>query len=337
MRVRVSPPAPYYGVILETRKAERCFALAKPRAGVASGLADEPSRHVTESLPRHHRMYGRIVTKLPSGFIPYQQWPEFDALNYVLPHLEALEIKATPRGVRSGRWPIYFEEYVSDAEPTPLSSAGAPPRLVIWRRLTRTDTPPGWWRLGWRASRKEGFTDLEAREDYRASWSESTKRYWRKWLSEKDVSILPISINEFLKEYAKSDLPPWIRENYACMAKRMHVGPKSEYLEIIGPRDLKTNRLLAGMIVVNSPSCRASYYLCGFVAPDAKHRAAMVGLMDHWFDTSKKRGYRFLHLGEFWIPGKPRHWKGFSEFKSKFGLSYIAYPPVLAKPKGSTL
>lgn len=280
---------------------------------------------------------GPLLTTLPSGFVPYHQWPEFDLLHYVLPHLEAAVVEGTPRGVRTGRWPIYFEEYVSDTEPAPLPDPKAPPRLLVWRRVVRADIPSGWQRLGWRASRLEGFAEIRGHDDeYEAHWSESARRYRRKWLSE-GIPIESVSFAEFLNEYMESDLPLWVRKNYASIAERMHRGPQGKHIEMIAPRDPHSGRLLGGMMIINSPTCKASYYLCGFVASAAKDRPVMVGLMDHWFCASRERGYRFLHFGEFWLPGKSKHWKGFSEFKSKFGLSYVAYPPALVRPRGGTL
>lgn len=279
---------------------------------------------------------GPILTHLPDGFVPYQQWPEFDLVSNILPHLEAAAVPGTPRGVHYGRWPMYSEEYVSDIEPSSLADSKAPPRLLIWRRVSRKDAPSGWLKLGWRASRLEGFADLGNPEDYAARWSESARRYRRKWLSE-GIAVELVSFAEFIEEYMKSDLPLWVRKNYKSISSRMHEGVQAQHIEVFAPRDPRTGKLLGGMIVVNSPSCKASYYLCGFVTSDAKDRPVMVGLMDHWFRTSQERGYRFLHFGEFWLPGKPKHWKGFSEFKAKFGLSYIEYPPALARLKGGRL
>ncbi len=83
------------------------------------------------------------------------------------------------------------------------------------------------------------------------------------------------------------------------------------------------------MATLTSPACRGSYYISGFIVKDAEHDPVMVGLMDNWFKTSLEKNIAFLHFGGFWAPGNPQNWKGYSQFKAKFGLSYIAFPPTL--------
>jgi hypothetical protein len=280
-------------------------------------------------------MYESTIKKLPKNFVPYQQWVEYDLANSLLPHVRAKEAGIHPRGLRWGRWPIYFEEYFSDREPA-LNDPNSPPRLVIWHRLVRDDIPAGWRQLSKKASRLEGFatvTDM----DYARHWSESARRYLRRWLTlQGQYAIKPVTLDEFLSSYARSGLPSWIKGNYAHILRQRARGPQARHLRLIAACD-KSGIMAAGMAVIDSPTCFGSYYLCGFVTPEYSELPVMLGLMDHWYASSLERAITYLHFGEFWLPGKPEHWKGFSQFKAKFGLQYIEYPPVLMRPKGGTL
>ena len=107
-----------------------------------------------------------------------------------------------------------------------------------------------------------------------------------------------------------------------------------EYLEREGEThleklDKKYNEILAGIAVLNSPTCKSSYYSAGFFMAGTEKLPLMTGLMDHWFQTSQSRGFRVVQFGNFWVPGNPSSWKGFSDFKAKFGAKIIVYQPLL--------
>jgi len=281
-------------------------------------------------------MYGKIITELPHGFVPLQQWPEYDLAHLPLPTFNPELIDAEFRGIRWGFWPLMFEEYVGDTEPNMSRSdptRHARNRVVMWRTLVRTDVPKGWHRIGHKISKLEGFAEITDLP-YCSHWDESAKRYRNKWLrdhSGKTYHIEPIGYDEFRAAHAHSLVSKTIKSFFADQISRQSQGNTKRYYEFHAVKHTKTGQIAAAMCVLNSPTHKASYYVTGFYNPEHADVPAMIALMDRWFKESQECGIRFLHFGEFWIPGKPKSWKGFSLFKSKFGLQYIAHPPVLLR------
>jgi len=281
-------------------------------------------------------MYGNVITELPDGFVPLQQWPEYDLAHLPFPTFNPELVDSNPRGVRWSLWPFTFEEYVSETEPD-LSRSDptrrARNRLVLWRTATRIASPRGWIRIGYRAAKLEGFAEL-GQEAYYTHWDESAKRYRNKWLrnyAEKTHRIESIDYNTFKAAYERSEVAKKVKSLLLDMIERQTDERTRPYYEFIVVTNIATGARIAGMCLLNSPTHRASYYVSGFYTSEEGHVPAMVALMDHWFKTSHARGMRFLHFGEFWMRGKPKNWKGFSLFKAKFGLHYIAYPPALLR------
>jgi hypothetical protein len=100
-------------------------------------------------------------------------------------------------------------------------------------------------------------------------------------------------------------------------------------MRFLGVRHIPSREVVAAMAFIDSATHKGSHYVCGFIQPAFAHVPAMVALVDHWHKDALVRGIRFLHFGRFWQKGDPEEWKGFSQFKSKFGLYYISYPPAL--------
>jgi hypothetical protein len=49
-------------------------------------------------------------------------------------------------------------------------------------------------------------------------------------------------------------------------------------------------------------------------------------MIDHWFQEGIRQGFTYLDFDLFWNQGDPEAWRGFSRFKSQFGIRYIRYP-----------
>lgn len=277
-------------------------------------------------------MYGPILTEAPEGFVPYHQWPEYGLEADVPPFLGPRKVGKSPVGMYRRIWPIVVEEYVSDTEPVLADSDPhkiALNRAIVWQRIFRQDAPQGWRNLTQRDPQLEGFALLDS-QNYTARWSESARRYLRKWQKEylgRDYAVEPVSVEEFNAAYMKSSVQKDIKEMFKHILLRKASGGAG--IEIWAVRHLPSRTLAAAMAYVTSPTHNASYYLCGFVSPTHEHVPAMVALVDAWHARGLERGMRFLHFGRFWKEGDPEDWKGFSQFKSKFGLQYIAYQPAL--------
>ncbi|MCX6820163.1 MAG: hypothetical protein NT019_02705 [Candidatus Adlerbacteria bacterium] len=277
-------------------------------------------------------MYGTIVTEAPEGFVPYHQWPEYKLETDVPTFLGPRKVGVDPVGMYRRFWPIVVEEYISDKEPVLVDSDPkkiSANRVLMWQRLFRTDTPAGWKRLAIKPRELEGFALLESAY-YVAQWSESARRYRKKWREHflnKECVVEKISAEDFKAAYVASDIKPYIRRLYTDMVTRKLAAGAP--MQFFAARDIRTKTIISAMAVINSPTCHGSFYLCGFISKKYEHVPAMVGLMDAWHAESLASGIRFLHFGRFWQKGDPEDWKGFSTFKAKFGLHYISYPPAL--------
>jgi len=276
--------------------------------------------------------YGPLVDAVPSDYVVRQQWPEYDAAAQLPAPLKPRPTAAPYPGVRWGLWPLFSEAYVGDDEPQPLLSEAGPHRLVFWQRINRHDIPPGWHQWSRSTPRVEGFAHL-GEGDHTALWSESARRYTHKWHTQhlgKTHTIEPVSFAEFAAAYRHSSVAKKAHDYQLDIIKRMLANHAcASHMQLWGARDTTTKELVAGLAVANSPTYRSSYYQAGFILPKA-HVPAMEGLIDHWFRYAKHDGLVWLMFGGFWHPGKSKKvWGGFSAFKAKFGLSYIAYPPEL--------
>ena len=191
--------------------------------------------------------------------------------------------------------------------------------------------PKGWHVLSRKTPQVDGFAKLGA-ENYFETWSESARRYRRKWRDEfldKTYSIEQISPKEFDSGYMQSSVGKKLKRLFPdLVARKLAAGVA---VELWGARHKDSGEIVAGVATITSPTHRASYYLCGFILEKYADAPVMVGLMDHWYRRGLEANLQYLHFGRFWQKGDPKEWKGFSEFKSKFGLEYIAYPPTLVR------
>ncbi len=263
----------------------------------------------------------------PSNFVPHEMWPEYRWVANP-PSICASEVvPGNPCGIRWSLWPFTFEEHIGDEEPK-LDTGGllARPRMVSWKRVHRTDVPKG-WRSGTYPWRVDAYHTLSA--DYADSWHISAKRHRKKWKSShlgKTHIIEPISWPEYAAAYKKSTVAKKIGLEQLMALGRRHMagGP-----ELFGVRELATREIVAGTAIHYSPTCKSSMREAPFMLPQARNAYAMTGLVDFWFELSLKRGETFLTFSYFSHPGAASEWEGFSAFKRQFGVTEVAYPPVL--------
>lgn len=267
---------------------------------------------------------------LPPDFTPREQWPEFSLAHIPPPGLNPQEVGEKPKGLRWGIRPLILESYTSDDEP--VISPGGPLRIILWNRVTRTDTPRGWRAYSRRGSKTEGYALLTQGEDYTRHWMKSARWYRNKWISKlygKKYVIEPMSYEAFANAYALSSAFVKAGRKPLDILER-NVATHAP-VRMWGVRELSSGCFIAGMAVLDSAAYKSSYYACGFVRREWSNDPVMTGLIDRWFSDSIGLGMRTLHFGEFWQKGKPAGWKGFSQFKSGFGAHLIPYPPALIR------
>lgn len=290
----------------------------------------------TRSDTRTGFLYGALENALPQGVLPPECWPEFGLLASPSPVCASELVGTKPRGVRWSLWPMTFEEYVGDEEPDRAASAKgtlARNRIVLWKRVERKDIPAGWHRASQKPWRIDGFFELENADDYLARWNHNARhdaKLWQRDFLGTRYAIEHVALSEFETAYRESTAARALGTLMLDTLKRRLALPERHgHTELWGVRNLASGKLVAGTGALFSESARASVRECPFILPEARSIYAATGLMDHWFREAHARGTRTLFSTDFWHPGEPRSWKGSSEFKSHFGFSYVAYPPLL--------
>ena len=196
---------------------------------------------------------------------------------------------------------------------------------------------------GYLAFKREGFECVD---------SENIKKYLlqmhNRVASPQTVNLYLHAIKFFYREIVKSNVPidfQYAKRNqklpavltrdevarifaavdnikHRMMLSRAH----GDLFHLYGVVSLDTGELIAGLAVLDVPEIRVSIHVTGFILPIARHTPAGVGLINHWFCESQSRGIRFCDFDGFFAPGDPISWKGFSRFKSQFGVRFVAYP-----------
>ncbi len=280
--------------------------------------------------------FGEIVTNPPPNVAPPESWPEFGDSAYPPPFCAKELVGTNPQGVRWALWPVCFEQYYGDQEPTLEESAKgvlARNREIIWKRTTRTDVPKGWRVRGSQPWRIDGFVVLTP--DYQNTWKSDAKRNlhtWQKKFLGTRYRIDEVSLDEFVAAYKKSLTRTKIGLDLLnALVRKFSIPEVREHITLWGVRDIATNAIVAGTAAFYFPKRSATVRECPFILPEARKTYAMTGLMDHWFKESLRRGITTHLFTHFWHPGASKGWVGFSEFKSHFGLQYVAYPPELSR------
>jgi hypothetical protein len=172
--------------------------------------------------------YGDIVKTPPQGFIHRELWPEYKR-ETIPPSFCRVELVGTnPVGVRASIWPMSVESYTSDLEPDLAASnpnKTARNRIVIWKRLSDNKRPRGWFAASIKPSAVEGFAVLEQGVDYWKQWSESAKRYRKKWLTEyadRMYTLQEASCADFEQGYLGSPVARRTHNDSLNLIKKMH-------------------------------------------------------------------------------------------------------------------
>src|SRR3989344_1280062 len=281
-------------------------------------------------------IYGPLAKELPDGFAPPEMWPEFPATARPVGICRRELVGTPPRGVRWSLWPLTFEEYVGDDAPDFKDSDKgklAYNRLVMWRRITPVAPPPSWraWAKGpWRL---DGFYTLVPGADYTRDWQHNARRDLKQWhehFADKGYIIETISFDEFKKTYQKNVSVKKAGLELFYILERTYRDPSThQHLQLLGVRNTKSSAVVAGTALLYSPTHRASVRYCPFMLPEGRLVYASTALIDHWYRDAQKKNSTTLFFTSFWHQGLPKSWKGFSAFKSHFGLQYVFYPPTL--------
>ena len=277
---------------------------------------------------------GMVGDPLPDGYTTVKQSPSY-VRGDCDPRTRAYLVGSEERwGARWWHGPLCFEGYETDVEP---QIEPGPRRMVIWQPLTRLDKPTGWHRSFIQMNfRRTGFAEIKNPERYWESWTPHAQRHRRRWLREQAYEIEEAAEDAFVVAYRDATrVPRYLRGDFIKMVRRRRAFHGADtHLFVV--RERKTGRVMAGLAVVDTMDASHSTHLVSFVHPDAISTSASTGLIDHWFQHCIRQGIRFLNFGVFWTFGDPWSWRGFSRFKSQFGIHYIHRPNPLVRFVGAS-
>jgi hypothetical protein len=271
-------------------------------------------------------------------FIPRSSWPEFDLAAQIPRWMHPETVPGNKiRGTRYGIWQLFVEVYSGTETPDITFSQGyAKPhnRLCMWHAYdTSRPIPKGWFRLSMYSEFRIGYATIPHMVPYYTLWSKRVQEYRRKWLRDNldtTHAVELVTYEQFAHAYKKSPVGRKIGSMLLNDVERRIQAATSD-VELWCVKNVVSGQYVAGVSFEYSKSCRSAYYIAGFQEADSNNTPSMVGLFDHIFAHAKERGMCYVELGNFWKKGNPRSWKGFSTFKSKFGITYVDMPSALVR------
>jgi hypothetical protein len=268
--------------------------------------------------------HGVVGAPLPEGYVPMRtSKPFLQREGSGGWHRWYIEVDGVP-GLRwnSGLFPVdgFY------GERAPLGHAVRPARLAVWQPFMLTTREVEGWHpslvnLG---QRLHGITALHGQEEYWKRWDGHAQRHRKQWLKQEGLTIREESIEDFITVYLRT--PTKFPQEIFLHMLRGRARCHGKYLHPWVMREDKTGKALAGLVVLDAPEVGQSLHLAAFTHPDAFHRSAGVGMIEHWFQEGIRQNFKFLDFDLFWSKGDPEAWQGFSRFKGQFDVQYIRYP-----------
>lgn len=234
-------------------------------------------------------------------------------------------------GIAWHHGPFYFESYQSDVEPEiqPFDHR----RYIIWQPLTRLDKPKG-WRRSWMNinPRQTGYAPIGPADSYWKIWNSNAQRQRVKSLKNNDYEIFEGTAEEFIPAFknVKNINFFGIKTLYIELLRK-EVKRHGNLIHCYLARHKATNKILAGLVVLDLPEIKQSHHLIAFLYKEAEGEGVGTGLIDYWYQHSISQGFKYHDYGLFWAPGDDRSWKGFTRYKGQFGTRYIRYQKPLVK------
>jgi len=288
---------------------------------------------------RHNRLallrqFGRgcVGDPLPSGYVPFRSseaWLKRECQGSG--HNQTFVKTNGCAGLRWRHGPLWFEGYTSDIEPHP--AADGPRRVVIWQPISRRDKPAG-WRRSWVQMNPNltGFADLAEAEPYWSIWSSHAQRHRKRWLAQHQYVIREITAQEYMDVYCSRAVRLRLKSFHVWLLQNK-IRKHGRLMVFFGAFDV-TGKMMAGFAALDIPEDNQSYHVASFIRCEARRTSVGTGLIDAWFRRCLAKGYRFADFDLFWTWSDPWSWRGFSRFKSQFGVTFIRYPKPLFKFAG---
>lgn len=282
-------------------------------------------------------LYGHLE-EAPGDFYPPEMWPEYSYIAQPAPICAREWVGSDPRGIRWSLWPFTFEDYTGDTAPDMHASRQgklARTRAITWERVRPGPVPRGWLQFTSAPSRVDGVVPLAEGADYTKRWHKNARRdlrLFKEGLQAGRYAIEPLSWEQFETSYKGSMVAKRVDlSRLDDVRHRLAYTQTRDNIEFWGVRDAESGAVVAGTGIIYSPTHKSSTHIAPFILEGGRDIYAATGLIDHWFARTQERGYHYATTLNFWFKGRPKEWKGFSEFKSHFGFAFVAYPPILYK------
>lgn len=237
-------------------------------------------------------------------------------------------------GTRWQHGPFFFEKYTTDEEPA-LDPHG-PWRYVIWQSLTRATPPAGWGVATLNISQRRGGVFSLGLGAWESRWSAAARRqlkHWRAGEAKGEWRLVTPTLAEFQQAFSAAVMRPDLKSGFKMILNQKAVDHGDRLKLAIAV--LADGTPLAGLATLDVPEVRQSVHLAAFTTAAGRVTPAGVGLMAAWFTAAMSADFAWLDLGNFWVPGEPKSWQGFSRFKSQFVTDWLDYPPPFTRLAGT--
>ncbi len=238
-------------------------------------------------------------------------------------------------GMRFNIGPLISEHFTGEEEPA-MDALLGPKRNICWQPLYRHDIPEGWTRqfiVG--TFNRIGFAVVEPSGAYDVAWTQHARRHKRRWEKQENWVLRDITLDEFIRAYWKSPKDPVLKFMMSDLLKKKVKAHGPRIRLVAAVKKTEPDFIGAAFAFTDVPELSLSSHTISFVRREAEAASAGTGLIDAWFRHAQERGIKWLNFGNFWAPGSPGEWVGFSEFKSQFGVFLVDRPPRLVKRVGT--
>lgn len=278
-----------------------------------------------------HFGQGKVGDPVPIGYEDRNQSRVYLEIEKNNSPRKSLVGKPDCLGLQTTVGKFVIADYCSDEEPTdvPKKKFG----IINWQSYSQT-SKKGWLInhvSGTSFQKGIGVITEQNQTTYFQEWSKHARRHRERWLHDAAHEIVETDISVFAEAYHASKKLDWILRVGFVRVLEYHLKRHKEDVKLFVAREKDTQKIIAGLAVVEFPDIAQSCHMVSFICNEARHTSVGVGLIDHWYAEGVRRGIRFFNFGIVWKKGDPRAWKGYSQFKRQFNLYLLNYPKAFIK------
>jgi ubiquinone/menaquinone biosynthesis C-methylase UbiE len=229
-------------------------------------------------------------------------------------------------GVRKKLPGFVFDYYYGDQDPA-LGDRPKGARLTFWQPIESVPKRPvGWRRCPFPGNRQlTGFAQIPLEGSYHTHWSDHAKRHRERWLKQTDYELVDADVKTYNDAFATCGKRRSLISIFSDEVRRK-AEANGDRLTLRIARHKETREIIAGFAALWIPEIQQTFHVTSFITSAGQKTSVAFGLVDDCFRIAQARGCRTLEFDGFWTKGSPNSWKGFSRFKSQFGIFYVRWP-----------